>query len=587
MNSESGQSSVLLVLILGTFLLASLGFAVDLSSMWFHRQAAQSAADASCSAGAMDMLYLHNATITSSPGFTVGTAGDCSTSSAPAICRYAAFNGYTATTSGGGWGTGTPAGAVAVSWTFPNSVSGVTGSSGVTYPFLNILVREKPATWFMAMVGIRSMVVQASCTCGLTPGSGLPPIVILNPTNASALSMSGGVHIVITGGPAVSIQVDSSSPTAVSCAGGNNYTIDTTSAGPSGNGGQLSIVGGPTTNPFCGAYTILDDTANKLWKSAAGAIPNPLGSVSAPTLPTAPQLLTSTPIGDAAGCIQNAVTSTSNGCARKDAAYGLINGVWVGPGTDSCPNTAAATSQQHYMGMDPTSPYTQFYGNCLEFSPGYYPAGINVTSLAGYANDVSIFRPGVYFLNGNLTVTGSSTIRNAWMGTQPSTQGVIFYFLTGGPTFSGGSGQANSLIVGVPSYYLNCSSATTPAGMPTTLTGNVLAAQCSAGGTFVGSPSPDSYSASGIRGLLFFTDQADTYTGTLLDAGSYLNFSGTLYFHNTSSTDLVEFDGAGGSTTFAIGNFVVDQLKLNAAGTVHMGLNGASLPGAPEASILR
>ena len=47
-----------LLLILGTFLLASVGFAVDLSSMWFHRQAAQSAADAACVAGAMDMLYL-------------------------------------------------------------------------------------------------------------------------------------------------------------------------------------------------------------------------------------------------------------------------------------------------------------------------------------------------------------------------------------------------------------------------------------------------------------------------------------------------------------------------------------------------
>jgi hypothetical protein len=239
------------------------------------------------------------------------------------------------------------------------------------------------------------------------------------------------------------------------------------------------------------------------------------------------------------------------------------------------------------MGMDPGSPYTLYYGNCLEFTPGYYPTGINVTNLARGANDVSIFRPGVYLLNGNLTVSGSSTIRNAWIGTQPSTQGVIFYFLTGGPSFSGGSGAAKSIISSVPSYYLNCSSAATPAGMPTTLTGNVLASQCSDGGTYVGTPSTDSYSASGIRGLLFFTDPSDTYNGTLLDAGSYLNFTGALYFHNSTSTDMVEFDGAGGSTTFAIGNIVVDQLRLNAAGSVHMGLNGSSLPGLPVASILQ
>ena len=91
--NQAGQASVFLLLILGTFLLASVGFAVDLSNMWFHRQAAQSAADAACVAGAMDMLYLNNGTITSSPAFTVGTAGDCSSSSAAALCQYAQFNG--------------------------------------------------------------------------------------------------------------------------------------------------------------------------------------------------------------------------------------------------------------------------------------------------------------------------------------------------------------------------------------------------------------------------------------------------------------------------------------------------------------
>ena len=115
-------------------MLASVGFAVDLSNMWFHRQAAQSAADAACVAGAMDMLYLHNGTITSSPGFTVGASGDCSSSSTAALCRYASFNGYRATTSAAGWSTGTAAGAIAVNWTFPSSVTGVKAASGY-HPF--------------------------------------------------------------------------------------------------------------------------------------------------------------------------------------------------------------------------------------------------------------------------------------------------------------------------------------------------------------------------------------------------------------------------------------------------------------------
>src|SRR5580698_11514283 len=164
LDSQSGQASVFLLVILGTFLLASVGFAVDLSSMWFHHQAAQSAADAACVAGAMDMLYLHNGTITSSPGFTVGTSGDCASSSSAALCQYAQFNGYTATTSAAGWSASTAAGAVAVSWTFPTAVTGVTAASGITYPFLNVVVREKPATWFMGLVGVRSLTVGASCT---------------------------------------------------------------------------------------------------------------------------------------------------------------------------------------------------------------------------------------------------------------------------------------------------------------------------------------------------------------------------------------------------------------------------------------
>ena len=148
---------------------------------------------------------------------------------------------------------------------------------------------------------------------------------------------TGGVHIVIAGGPTVSIQVNSSSPTAVACNGGNGHSLDTSTAGPSGTGGRLSIVGGPTLNPYCGALTTLNDPQNLLWISGAGSVANPYVSVPTPSQPIAPQFLTSTPIGDTTGCIQNAVSSGSNGCARKDPTYGFTQGIWVGPGTDSCP----------------------------------------------------------------------------------------------------------------------------------------------------------------------------------------------------------------------------------------------------------
>ncbi len=574
-----------LLVILGTFLLASVGFAVDLSSMWFHRQTAQSAADAACVAGAMDMLYLHNGTITSSPGFTVGTAGDCASSSSAALCKYAQFNGYTATTSAAAWSPATAGGAVAVSWTFPGSVTGVKPASGITYPFLTVLVQEKPLTWFMGLVGVKSMAVAASCTCGLPPGAAPPPLVILNPTINSALTLSGGAHIVIVGGPQTSIQVNSSAngsasatdpSNAVYCNGGNGYPIDTSTAGPSGTGGNVAVVGGPATNQFCGANYVMNNTTHALWKSPVAVAADPYASVPAPTKPPGKVLEAVTPVATVA----QGYTPTS------DATYGYTSGTWVASGTDSCPNTAA---QQHYLTYSSTYPLNggNIYGNCLEFTPGYYPNGIDTTSLAGYSNDVVIFMPGVYYLNGNLNVGSATTLRNAWVGSQPSTLGVMFYFLTGGPLFSGGSGAPSASITSVPSYYLNCSSTISPVGTPASLTGNVLLSQCGASGTYIGAPSSDTYSTTGSRGLLFFAAHSDTYTATLIGAGASLNFSGAFYFHNSGYADLVELDGAGGSTTYAIGMIVVDRLTLSGSGIISINLSGVTGANPSEVGIFQ
>ena len=48
----------------------------------------------------------------------------------------------------------------------------------------------------------------------------------------------------------------------------------------------------------------------------------------------------------------------------------------------------------------------------------------------------------------------------------------MFYFLSGGPTFSGGSGAFNTAVNPVPSYYMNCSGMATPSGAPASMTGN-------------------------------------------------------------------------------------------------------------------
>jgi hypothetical protein len=569
-NSESGQASILLIIMLATFLLASLAFAVDFGNIWFHRQTAQTAADAACQAGAMDLLYLAQGNTLPSMGFTPGTGSDCTSSSGATMCWYAKRNGF----SGAGF-TATTAGSK-VSWTFPASTS-VTGvkASNVTNPFLKVTVQENIKTWFMGLLGKNYQAVGASCTCGLTPGPAPAPLIILHPTLSGALTSSGGTVIQISGGPQTSIHVDSNSQTAFACTGSG--LVDTSTAGPNGTGGNLDLAGGPSANPTCGAGRAWNGGSTGSWiggvtslnqKTSDGTtmLNDPYKVVPAPKLPGVPAEAT------------NPVDSPDHHQVA-DGANGFDRGTWVKTGVDSCPNTKA---NQQYM-WHSASLGSDVYANCLEFTPGYYPTGIDLTSIpgAGASSATIIFMPGIYYLNGNLKVGASSTIRNAWPATQPSTQGVVFYFLTGAPQFSGGSGAANANINPVPSYYLNCSGTTTPSGMPSSLNGNVLVSQCSSGGTYVGSASTDTYSASGIRGLLFFLAHSNSFNGTVIGNGASLIFSGAFYFHNTSFQDKVQWDGAGTSTTYAIGNIVVDQLTLGGSGIIKMGLNGASAGGGP------
>ena len=297
--AESGQIMVSLLLMLAIFLLVMVGFAVDLTNLWFHRQAAQTAADAACQAGAMDMLMVAVGTPMPNMGFTPGTPGDC-TSGAGTICFYANANGYN--------GAGLSANCVSnsVNWLFPGSVPSVTtpSSSLTAYPFLKVVVSENVKTHFLYTIhGTSYQQVAASCTCGLTgtvPQAA--PILVLNPTAPEALHLSGGSHIVIVGGPNNSIQVNSSAngapnanstSNAVYCDGGSGYPVDTTQAGPNGTGGYLSIHGGPTSNQYCGANYILNDVLNglpagKLWKSPVATFADPYSSVPSPSLPAAP-----------------------------------------------------------------------------------------------------------------------------------------------------------------------------------------------------------------------------------------------------------------------------------------------------------
>ena len=110
-NTEAGQVVIIVVLMLSLFLLAVLAFAVDYTNIRFQRQQAQTAADAACQAGAMDMYQLITGASFPAINFVPGTPGSCSAfaSGGPSMCWYASKNGL----------SGYDGGTAKVTWSFP------------------------------------------------------------------------------------------------------------------------------------------------------------------------------------------------------------------------------------------------------------------------------------------------------------------------------------------------------------------------------------------------------------------------------------------------------------------------------------
>jgi hypothetical protein len=383
-SGESGQAAVSLVLLLGMFLLGTMGFAVDLTNAWFHRQNAQTATDAACEAGAMDLVYAAAGEALSTANFTAGTASDCVSSSTATMCKYAAKNGY----SGTGLVTNAPSNSV--SWTFPSTVTGVNAGGG-TNSFLKVTTSENVPTYFMRMVSAKKVLnITTTATCGVAGIRGAAPVLVLNPTLSGAFTYSGGGALYIVGGPVRGVQVNSDSTTAVKWTASG--VINTSKGGPNGTGSDIGIVGGPTTIPTNGSSSGFTGGTSGNWKPSVAPIPDPFGSVPVPA------------------SIKN--ITPSNG--------------WVKYGTDGCPdhvNRAGGTNQY-----------------CYEYSPGYYPSGL--PSLINNYSTI-IFKPGIYYLNGSLGISGSNTVRIAKPSGYSQTDGVMFYFLSGSLQISGGAGGSN------------------------------------------------------------------------------------------------------------------------------------------------
>ncbi|MGB9254358.1 MAG: pilus assembly protein TadG-related protein [Candidatus Korobacteraceae bacterium] len=589
---ESGQASILIVLMLSLFLLAVMAFAVDYTNIWFERQQAQTAADAACEAGMMDVYQIAGGATMPNMGFAAGSAGSCTAygSSGPTMCWYASKNGF----------NGYNSGSATVSWTFPSSVAGVTPppTSIAPYPFMQVSVSLPVKTYFATLItASQTQTVAANSTCGLTQILQGAPIMILHPTMSGALTYSGGGSLTIVGGPPRSIVVNSSSATAVSC--GSSGVIDTRKGGPNFTGSDVGTYGGPHVAPgsSTGCYGTNGNTGLPAgfsggttghWDWPASPVPDPYS-----TVPAAAGMKSVTPLTKA----------THNDGTKY---YNL-----AAPEIDGCPDTAPTNygsyNDSTYWTCNLSKYGTQswYCRGCKEYAPGYYPNGISENG-----NDVITFLPGVYYMDGDLAIGGSDSIRmakacansqgvvntnlntgncspvtqtagaNGGGGGGPwtwhQTDGVLFYFHgSAKPVISGASGEPSSPRVDtVPVTDLTCNGTAPPSylNLGSTINTNIMLAQCTTQGSYWDTAADTTDTVGTIRGLLMFMDHGDTASPQLQGSGS-LAYTGTLYFHSTTYATVFQIPGGTTNGTLIWGNVVTDQMQVTGSGALTMALN--------------
>jgi len=535
---------------MGIFLIGGVGFVVDGANLWLHRQSAQTAADAACTAGAMDLLstaagaslpngsdWIGNSFLCS--GTTGGGSNPTSNSTFPP-CQYAGFNGY----SGSGLqgiqvsfpASGTISAATTCPTAIPYSISTpVCAADDVSTPYMQLQVTDNVPTTFIRLLGAGAISrVPAKSTCGLSNVLSAVPILVLNPNAptsgaANTLTADSGVSLTVFGGLQKSIQVNSSDPAAVDMSSGS---VDLSQAN-GGSGGNFAVV---TRESLADANVTLANTSSH-WVNAAGLTSDPFAMIDPPAQPA-------------------------------------TNGSFISQ--PSCPGYDSRIS-------------------CDDYQPGYYPSNKPCNSLTvsicvghGSGNDtLAIFEPGIYYLEGDFaTSNGTKVCIRPGTGLGDGSGGTMFY-LHGSSTLNKGPNPGPMTVkdkgnvifacadptFGVPVSSLTCIS-NVPPGV-TTLTGNVLLAPCTG-------PYGDPLGAGLERGLLFFHDR-DTQPTTQpswISTGSFGLF-GSLYFHNCSSTaggSGVNCDSttaftetltlSSGANAYIIGNIVADQLHLSGSFTV-------------------
>ena len=565
-SAQSGQTTILVILVLGLVLLGALGLAIDFSNAHYHRQWAQAAADSACVAGAMDLLV--NAQGNNLGGFPAGSPPaqfTCAAAPTSAVCQYAQLNGY----NGSGRVAGRASSDVLV--TFPAAVAGVTTppASLAPTPFIRVNVLDRMSLGFAGLLmGKTSMDVAAGATCGLQQANSPVPIIVLNPSCPHAFEVSGSGSIGIVGGPPRSIQVNSRDTTCAAATQGSgcsgNGTVDLSHGGPAFSGSDFGVFGAPKAAPtnFTGNH----------WGTAS-PIQDPYARLNAPAIPALSPTNT-TPIPRAYNV---------NGCPDHGGCVEYQPGLYTNPIVVQ--NKTALFAPGLYY-MKPTTPTNVNCGSpssCTTRPTGQCHASLSVDSNG-------VIRPTTPYSGGAVVYcsgTAAGNYGSVFFGANAGSHGprTIDAFQTSNAVCPGGTAPPAQL------------------GLPTTVDGNVLLGQCTGSGTFLGATLNGTGETSGtVRGMIFFQDRADADPKgqASMQGGGGLVLSGNMYFHNCNSTGTgtdctapsggyngwVQLQGNPGGAAYVLGNITTDELIVSGNARINMLLNPNSVIHVLKATML-
>lgn len=510
---ESGQAVVLVVLAVSIFMMAALGLAIDGSHMWAQRQLMQAAADAGAQAGIMSIYrgtYSSGAnqfSLGGTAGATYSDTCDKSGSDARTPCFYAqTLNGFN-TASDTVTYTANPAGL---------GIPGLSPDYAATANLFQVTVtRNVPAT-LMALLGWSTMPVTATGVAAIVQVDSPVPIVVTHPTLSGSFNLGGSGStnkIKICGGPGQSIQVNSTSASAMTWTG--NPVVDLSRAGPkdpgnctTGTGASFGVTGGPN-----GGGTIVSLGSTGLFVAGDPPISDPLSGVSAPSDPS-----TSSPAGPT-----NPPT------------------VALAAGQKGCPAAS---------------------GGCVLYFPGKYTSDIKVK------NATAVFAPGIYYMYGaNFTADANGNMYYATGLTDSTATTMPDTGLNCCGTGTGWGAAGNS-----PAYSGIVVYMTGPVSGGGTATTGAISVSSNSVVNLVGAPNSSSY-----LGILFFADRNAASITHSLDGGGGLTLTGTIYTNSSRNSATVyqtlHFQGNAGSSTVLTGEIITSTLDLQGTPGIVMNLN--------------